>query len=179
MISLGRCCAGSWRGNSAGVATGLLGCRRLQNQPWGRRLLLCLVDGCLLGLIVWGIRVIFFPSGPGCMVYCGLSPSLRASHVSVMVMVLNTLSGSCLPPPGDFPVGFLLPGRAVCLHRCGAPARFEKRQSPSLCTVFSPVRVAFQYDFFPSFPFFIFFPILHLLACLEFYLFSLHTENFI
>lgn len=60
LISLGRCGAGSWRGNSAGVATGLLGCRRLQSQPWGRRLLLCLVDGCLLGLIVWGIRVIFF-----------------------------------------------------------------------------------------------------------------------
>lgn len=52
-------------------------------------------------------------------------------------------------------MGFLLPGRAVCLHRCGAPACFVKRQSPSLCTVFSPVRVAFQYDFSSFLSFFI------------------------
>lgn len=94
-VSLGLCGAGSWRGNSAGDATRLLGCRRLQSSRRGA--CFSLSGG---GLSAWSDCVgdscgLFFPpSGRRCTVYCVVFPSLRAGHVSVMEMVLYTLPGA-------------------------------------------------------------------------------------
>lgn len=122
----------------------------------------------------------FFSSGPGCMVYCGLSPSLRAGHVSVMVMVLNTLPGGvCNHRETSLWVFSFLEELCAYIGVEHLPAL--KNVSPRACVQFSVLSGwRFSMIFFSSFPFyfFIFSPILHLLACLELYPFSLHTENF-
>lgn len=63
-------------------------------------------------------------------------------------------SGSCSPPPRDFPVDYLLPRRAMCLDRCGAPAGLKRPPLSQCYLASSPVRVAaFQYHFFISLSF--------------------------
>lgn len=77
-----------------------------------------------------------------------------------------TLFRELLTTTPDFPVDHLLPRRATCLARCGAPARLEEGPSPSQCYIDSiescqrGISVSCLY-------FFIFFPSLYVLACLE------------
>lgn len=105
----------------------------------------CVGDSCdfssHLGEGVWYCMVYFPP------------PSARAT--SLLWRWSCTLFRELLTTTPDFPVDYLLPRRAMCLDRCGAPAGLQ-RPPPSQCYIASsPVRVAtFQYHFFISLSFF-------------------------
>lgn len=76
------------------------------------------------------------------MVYCGLSPSLRAGHVSIMVMLLNTLPGAvCHHRETSLWVFSFLEELCAYIGVEHLPA-LKNVSLPSLSTVFSPVRVA-------------------------------------
>lgn len=85
--------------------------RRATSQPAERdcTLFMCRAEGCLLGLIVLWIRVVFHL---GQDVWCivGFFSLSRPGPRFYYDGDHFHSSGSCAQPPGDLPVDFLLPG---------------------------------------------------------------------
>lgn len=84
--------------------------RQATSQPGERdcTLFMCRAEGCLLGLIVLWIRVVFHLGQDVWCIVGFFSLSRRGPHFYYDDRFHS--SGSCTLPPGDLPVDFLLPG---------------------------------------------------------------------